>query len=475
MSATFKDDTHVQWVFSRFSLFFRNLSSDDATKLRAVVNEYFPSVDSYKRHEGEVLELLRSNLTPSQRKLLERAEEIAVGNTTPDEEDRTIKREANRLKNHMRFLYKKIQDIVYGETVSATPSRDSSRSSVKENAEHEETITMAAYEMMRNNYEVKIRELEYKVHTSSQKQESPTDDLLRDMENLNLNLFNDDPLMNLLSRTIDIPEVDDLAETHPSTTQTILSTLEPFKGRIVLDPCCGKNMMANELTKNGHNVICRDLFTLEEHHDFLVEPLPSDVGFIVAHPPFTLKRAFLERCYELGKPFALLVPLLSLGTEAIGELIHKNGCEIRIIVGEQSFYHENEWKSGGYCVWIIGNLASSNNLLHTYIVGHDWETVAPCVRASSFDHTNDLVAEMKAIEKSPEPEKKCSVIDDLPETCSICWDVLNDETYKIGEICAHPLCVYCWVDYTNRGSNSCPVCRQQLIKKRGRGRPRKNR
>lgn len=72
-------------------------------------------------------------------------------------------------------------------------------------------------------------------------------------------------------------------------------------------------------------------------------------------------------------------------------------------------------------------------------------------------------------------EKKCSVIDDLPETCSICWDVLNDETYKIGEICAHPLCVYCWVDYTNRGSNSCPVCRQQLVKKRGRGRPRKNR
>ena len=80
---------------------------------------------------------------------------------------------------------------------------------------------------------------------------------------------------------------------------------------------------------------------------------------------------------------------------------------------------------------------------------------------------------MKAMEIE---EKKCAVIDEenFDETCSICCDTLSDETYRIGENCAHPLCVYCWVDYTDRGANECPVCSQLLKKRRGRGRPRRN-
>ena len=46
-------------------------------------------------------------------------------------------------------------------------------------------------------------------------------------------------------------------------------------------------------------------------------------------------------------------------------------------------------------------------------------------------------------------------------------NTLNDEAYRIGENCAHPLCVYCRVDYTDRGASQCPVCRQLLKKKRG--------
>lgn len=589
MSSTFKDDTHAQWMMARYFLFFRNLPSEDTKKLRSLFNDFFPSVESYKHHEDEVLHLLRSNLTSKQKKLLERAEEIAVGNTTPDAEDRSVKREANRLKNHMKFLCRKLQDIVYGETVSAPPSRESSP---KANSQREETVSMTAYESMRNNYEVKVRELETSLHQVQnylqqqgqekneeeqqaygsirskyeariqelentirelqqqgeerkedgkkevERQDSQVsintenaeehgleaitigdvrvfinpgnsyvysrdgallgtyeeveqlqnaaydeeDKLLKDMGNVDLNIFNFMNDANYGANILDIPEIDDLAETHPLTTQTILSTLDPFKGRNILDPCCGKSMMANELRNHGHNMICRDLFSLEEHHDFLVDPLPPDTGFIVVHPPFTMKRAFLERCYELGRPFALLLPLVSLGTEAIGELLHRNGCEVRIIVGMQHFYHENELKNGGYCAWIIGNLPGSNNLVHTYFVGHQW--IDRIQRASSFDDTNDLVAEMKAMEieekktqsePDVEPEKKCAVIDEenFDETCSICWDTLNDETYRIGENCAHPLCVYCWVDYTDRGANQCPTCRQLLRKRRGRGRPRR--
>ena len=46
-------------------------------------------------------------------------------------------------------------------------------------------------------------------------------------------------------------------------------------------------------------------------------------------------------------------------------------------------------------------------------------------------------------------------------------NTLNDEAYRIGENCAHPLRGYCWVDYEDRGANQRPVCRQLLKKKRG--------
>ena len=40
-------------------------------------------------------------------------------------------------------------------------------------------------------------------------------------------------------------------------------------------------------------------------------PLNKPVQFdcIITNPPFSLKQEFLQRCYELGKPFALLLPL----------------------------------------------------------------------------------------------------------------------------------------------------------------------
>ena len=51
--------------------------------------------------------------------------------------------------------------------------------------------------------------------------------------------------------------------------------------------------------------------SLEEGKNFF-EFEPTEYDVIISNPPFTQKDAVLKRLYELGKPFAILLPLNSL-------------------------------------------------------------------------------------------------------------------------------------------------------------------
>lgn len=51
--------------------------------------------------------------------------------------------------------------------------------------------------------------------------------------------------------------------------------------------------------------------SLEEGQNFF-EFEPTEYDVIISNPPFTQKDAVLKRLYELGKPFAILLPLNSL-------------------------------------------------------------------------------------------------------------------------------------------------------------------
>lgn len=51
--------------------------------------------------------------------------------------------------------------------------------------------------------------------------------------------------------------------------------------------------------------------SLEDGKDFF-QYEPKEYDIIISNPPFTEKDRVLERLYELGKPFAILLPLNSL-------------------------------------------------------------------------------------------------------------------------------------------------------------------
>ena len=72
------------------------------------------------------------------------------------------------------------------------------------------------------------------------------------------------------------------------------------------------------------------------------------------NPPFCLKRQFIQKAYESGKPFLALVPLACVGTVSMASILALHGCELNILVGNQKFLHNGRWIQIGEMVWIAG-------------------------------------------------------------------------------------------------------------------------
>lgn len=96
-------------------------------------------------------------------------------------------------------------------------------------------------------------------------------------------------------------------------------------GTRVWEPACGNGMMANALIEHGCGVHQTDWTT--GHDFFTYAPEPDTYDVIVTNPPYSLKREWMRRCYELGKPWALLVPFETLSTGGALAMYRQYGWE----------------------------------------------------------------------------------------------------------------------------------------------------
>ena len=76
----------------------------------------------------------------------------------------------------------------------------------------------------------------------------------------------------------------------------------------IWEPCPGNHAMTRALEKvSGLDVV-------ETTFDFLSSfILENGYDVIVTNPPFSKKAQFIERCVQIGKPWALLLPVTTLG------------------------------------------------------------------------------------------------------------------------------------------------------------------
>lgn len=86
---------------------------------------------------------------------------------------------------------------------------------------------------------------------------------------------------------------------------------------------------------------------IDDGWDFLSLEIPFVYDMIITNPPYSIKNKIIKRCYELGKPFALLLPLTGLEGEARCEMYDKKGIGIDdVLIG---FYEGELQQFDGFC------------------------------------------------------------------------------------------------------------------------------
>lgn len=151
-----------------------------------------------------------------------------------------------------------------------------------------------------------------------------------------------------------VPQGYDACQTPAYALDPLLPYLKPEW--TIWEPAHGEGYLTGALFDSGFSgVETSDILTGQNF--FAYEPPQWDC--LVTNPPFSLKFKWLERCYQLGKPFALLVPVEMLGVKTAQELIVPRGFEIMLLNRRVNFKMPNKgWDSSAQfpVMWVCWQL-----------------------------------------------------------------------------------------------------------------------
>lgn len=103
----------------------------------------------------------------------------------------------------------------------------------------------------------------------------------------------------------------------------------------------GDSNIRKVLVKNGFKVIA----TKKEEIDFLKDDPSFKFDVIITNPPYSIKDKFIRRCYELDKPFMLLLPITALEGKERNKLYKEKGIELIVLNKRINFMKDkkNVW------------------------------------------------------------------------------------------------------------------------------------
>lgn len=150
-----------------------------------------------------------------------------------------------------------------------------------------------------------------------------------------------------------------LSQGRPVDFQTPKEAIIPLlpylkKEWLIWECACGKGNIVNYLESEGFMILGSDILG---GTDFLTWK-PEKFDCIITNPPYSIKQKFLERCYELGKPFALLLPLTTFETVKRQSLFKKYAVEVIFLPNRINFETPSGKGSGSWFAtcWITWKL-----------------------------------------------------------------------------------------------------------------------
>lgn len=133
------------------------------------------------------------------------------------------------------------------------------------------------------------------------------------------------PKINLSSSDIENMSPMDRCQTPPYALAPLIPYLK--KDWLIWESACGDGLLVYELKRQGFQVGGTDI--LSGHNFFNVRL--KDFGCIVTNPPYSIKFQWLAQCYWLGQPFALLLPVETLGAQKAQTLFKQFGMELILL------------------------------------------------------------------------------------------------------------------------------------------------
>jgi len=152
-----------------------------------------------------------------------------------------------------------------------------------------------------------------------------------------------------------VPGIYDNCQTPPYALEPLYQYIDTS---FVWECAAGKGVLARQLNKVGIGTVATDISLSKgvTYNDFMSNggiqvftngSSQPDLCTIVTNPPYSIKYEWLERCYELGKPFALLMPVEMLGTAKGQRLFNEHGIEVIFMSPRVDFYMPNKGYEGG--------------------------------------------------------------------------------------------------------------------------------
>lgn len=127
----------------------------------------------------------------------------------------------------------------------------------------------------------------------------------------------------------------------PENVKTIWCPFDTEESNIVKD-----------LKQAGYDVIHTHI---SDGFDFFTyQPIPNCYDAIISNPPYRYKTQVLERCYQLGKPFFLLLPITTLEGSARYKLFKENSVSVIVLANRINFTGgKGAWFNTS---WFYGNI-----------------------------------------------------------------------------------------------------------------------
>lgn len=142
-------------------------------------------------------------------------------------------------------------------------------------------------------------------------------------------------------------------QTPPKALYPLLPYIK--KEWTIWECACGQGNLCKRFEKLGYEVIGTDIIY---GFDFLIDK-PIQWDCIITNPPYSLKQQFLERCYRLQTPFALLLPLTTFETPKRQSLFNKYGLEVIFLPNRINFQTPSgkgsgSWFATAWFTWGLG-------------------------------------------------------------------------------------------------------------------------